>query len=222
MLLLAMPAALAGCAGDPTPPSTPTLVLAPAPHGEAGTVALLTHGWHTDIAVPAKEISGPLGMFVRRFPGAKTIVFGYGKRSFMVARQHGVGDWLDGPFPGRGAVEVSALGTDPAAAYGARHTMTIDLPPGGAARMSAFIWQSFTKDAAGQPIEVAHGDFAGSLVFAASSGYDLSHTCNTWSAQALAAAGLPIRPAGIVMAGQIDDAARALAARPPGRRVAGD
>ncbi len=217
MLSVALLAALAGCASETaSPPSAPTLVLAPAPHGEAGTVALLTHGWHTDIAVPANEISGPLRLFVHRFPGATSIVFGYGKRSFMAAREHTVGDWLDGPFPGRGAVEVSALRTDPAAAYGARHTMTIDLPPGGAARLSAFIWRSFTKNGAGQPVEVAHGGFAGSLVFMAVRGYDLSHTCNTWSAQVLAATGLDIRPAGIIFSSQIDAAARRFAARPPG------
>ena len=216
VLFLAMLTVLAGCAGDPPPPGMPTVALAPAPHGEAGTVALLTHGWHTDIAVPVGEISGPLTMFVRRFPGAKNIVFGYGKRSFMVSREHTAGDWLDGPFPGRGAVEVSAIAADPAAAYGARHTMTIDLPPGGAARLSAFIWQSLAKDAAGRPVEVAPGGFKGSHVFAATSGYDLSHTCNTWSAQALAFTGLGIRWTGITFSSQIDAEARRFAVPPSG------
>ncbi len=222
-------AALAGCSGATAPladvappapagqtsPANPTSPGAPVAPGGGATVALLTHGWHTDIAMPEAEISGPLRGFVARFPGARTIVFGYGKRSFMTSREHSVGDWLTSILPGAGALEVSALGTDAATAYGARHTMTLALPAGGAARLSAFIWQTLRRRAAGGPVAVGQGDFAGSLVFATTSGYDLSHTCNTWSAQALAAAGLPIRPDGITLSGQIDAVARQFAVRDP-------
>ncbi len=207
-VLLAM---LAGCAGEAVPPPS-AAALAPAPDGSAGRVFLLTHGWHTDIAVPAGEIGGPLRVFVERFPQARNIVFGYGKRSYMTEPEHGLGDWLGGPFPGAGALEVSAIESGPAAAYGAAHITTINLPPGGAERLSAFIWATLRKNAAGEPVEAGPGDFSGSVVYDAASGYSLSHTCNTWSAEALAATGLPVRWQGVIFSRQIDAEAQRVAA----------
>ncbi len=216
LLLPALLAVLGGCAASSVPPPSRFAAMPVAPSSDPpGQVFLLTHGWHTDIAVPADEISGKLTLFLRRFPGARTIVFGYGKRNYMTEATHGVGDWLGGPFPGDGAIEVSALHTGLAAAYGARHIIAIDLPPGGAQRLSAYVWANFAKHKTGRPIAVGHGDFPGSIVFLAASTYDLSHTCNTWSAQVLAAAGLPIQPTGIMFSNQIDGAARQLAAYKP-------
>lgn len=208
---------LGGCAARLPPPPA-----APAPGGQiraepAETVSLLTHGWHTDIAVPAREVSGPLARFKTLFPGAHTLVFGYGKETFMIAPVHSLGEWIIGPFPGPAALEVSAISTTPATAYGTRHTITLALPPGGAARLSAYLWRAFAKDKAGNPRYVAQGNFPGSLFFAAARPYGLLHTCNTWSAEALAAAGLPVQPAGMIFSAPLDDAARRLAGASPPR-----
>ncbi len=217
LALPALLAVLAGCAlgGEPPPlAAVPTAVAPAAAPGTSGTVFLLTHGWHTDIALPVAEISGPLRNFVGRFPGASVIVFGYGRRDYMIERDHDLGDMMAGAIPGPGALEVSALRTDPVTAYGAAHTMTIDLPPGGAHRLSAFIWATFRRDGAGEPVKAGPGGFPGSVVYASAQGYALSHTCNTWSAEALAASGLPVRPAGIIFSSQVDAEAQPLAVRP--------
>jgi hypothetical protein len=173
-------------------------------------VALVTHGWHTDIALPATEATGRLAWFRTRFPGADVLVFGYGKRTFMIAPAHTLGEWIIGPVPGPAAIEVSAIRADAATAYGASHVMTLSLPPGGASRLATFLWQSFAKDDAGNPRLIAPGNWPGSLFYAASSGYSLGHTCSTWSAQALQAASLPINPGGVIFASQIDGQARRL------------
>src|SRR6185312_7648186 len=64
------------------------------------TVTLLDHGWHTDIGIPAAELSGPLAVFRTIFPGAKSIVFSYGKRTFLMAPANDWSEYLLGPFPG--------------------------------------------------------------------------------------------------------------------------
>lgn len=213
--------ALAGCAGPAVRPPTATTpsATAVAPGATGGKVYLLTHGWHTDIAVPVAEVSGPLRMFLDRYPGARNLVFGYGRRNYMIERDHDWGDLLAGAIPGAGALEVSAIPSDPATAYGAAHTMVIDLPPGGAALLSDFVWRTLSKNAAGEPIEAGPGSFPGSIIFDAASGYDLNHTCNTWSAEALAAAGLPIHAQGIIFSRQIDAEAQRFAA--PAEALAG-
>lgn len=175
------------------------------------TVSLLSHGWHTDIAMPVSEISGPLLAFAARFPGAETLVIGYGKRTFMIAPAHSIGEWIIGPFPGPAALEVSALNAPPALGYGSAHTITLPISEAGAARLSTFLWQAFAKTPAGEPRFIAQGNFPGSLFYDAARSYRLTHTCNTWSAEALAAAGLPIHPAGVIFAGPLDRAARRIA-----------
>ena len=207
--------AVAGCAGQQPASPAPLAALPQTRPGKAETVSLLTHGWHTDIAVPARELSGPLTRFESLFPGARSLVFGYGKRTFMIAPVHSLGEWLIGPFPGPAALEVSAINTTPATAYGPRHTITLPLPPGGAARLSAYLWRAFAKNKAGHPIYIAQGNFPGSLFFEAEQRYGLLHTCNTWSAEALAAAGLPVRPAGMIFSAPLDDAAARIASRSP-------
>ncbi len=179
-----------------------------------GSVALVTHGWHTDIALPATEATGPLASFRRLFPGARVLVFGYGKRTFVIAPAHTLSEWVIGPFPGPAAIEVSAITADAATAYGAAHVMTLPLPPGGAAGLSAFLWQALAKDDAGNPRLIAPGNWPGSLFYAASSGYSLGHTCNRWSAEALQAARLPIDPGDVAFSWQVDDQARRLLRAP--------
>ena len=186
----------------------------PPPAQADGQVSLVTHGWHTDIALPAAEASGPLARFRTVFPGAQTLVFGYGKRTFMIAPAHTLGEWIIGPFPGPAAIEVSAVDTDAATAYGASHVQTLPLPAGGAARLSGFLWAALAKTPSGAPVFVASGNWPGSLFYAASQGYALTHTCNRWTAEALAAGGLPVNPQGIVFSGSLDAQVSALLRRP--------
>ena len=202
---------LGGCAGRPLAGGH-----LPSPAQTEGTVSLVTHGWHTDIALPAAEASGPLARFRRLFPGARTLVFGYGKRTFMIAPAHSLGEWIIGPFPGPAAIEVSAVSTDPATAYGPQHVMTLPLPEGGAAKLSDFLWTALAKTPDGAPAFIATGNWPGSLFYAATRQYDLTHTCNRWTAEVLAAGGLPIDPGGVIFSGAVDDQVRDLLNRPAG------
>jgi hypothetical protein len=62
----------------------------------------------------------------------------------------------------------------------------------------AFIWRSL-----GGVQPYAPGPYEGSLYFAATPRYSALHTCNTWAAQSLAAAALPIHSGGVLFAGQL-------------------
>lgn len=201
-ILLTLSEALGACVA-PQPPQP-----AVRPEAAQGSVTLVTHGWHTDIALPAEEAAGPLARFRHTFPGARMLVFGYGKRTFMIAPAHTLAEWMIGPFPGPAAIEVSAISADAGTAYGVSHVMTLPLPARGADQLSAFLWLAFAKDHTGNPLLIAQGNWPGSVFYDAASRYSLGHTCNAWSAEALQAAGLPINPRSVIFAGQIDDQAR--------------
>lgn len=192
---MALVAALGACALPRALPCGPVATSGPR-------VWVLDHGWHTDLALAVADLKGPLAAWAGRYVGAQALVFGFGKRSYLLALAGAPAEYLLGAVPGPGAVEVKGLGVSPAEAYPER-AIALALPPGGAARLSDFLWSSMRRDASDQPVPALPEPLRGSLFLEATHGYSLAYTCNTWTATALRAAGLPIEDRGVVLAGAV-------------------
>lgn len=181
---------------------------------------IVQQGWHTEIAIPAEELTGELAVFREIFSGARVLSFGYGKRTFMTAKVETAAELIMGPFPGPSAIQVTGLSAPPQDAYDGP-VFAVALPSGGAARLSGFIWDTIEKTRRGDPKLIADGHFPGSLFYAGARPYNIGFTCNSWSAQALEAAGLQVDASGIVWAGGAMEAAagsgRACRASPAAR-----
>jgi len=201
-------AALGGGASPPTPPPVP-LAVGPA----EATLTVIDRGWHTDIGFPAEEVTGRLGAVTQGFLGVRTVVFGFGERDYMLAGDRGVIDMLRALAPGPGVVLVTLLRTPPTEAFGAGNIVTLRLSREALGRVLGFIWHAMEQDAAGLPRRVAGSADPGSVFYASSATYSGSYTCNTWAADALANAGLPVSASGVVLAGQLMDRVRAIAAQ---------
>jgi len=52
---------------------------------------------------------------------------------------------------------------------------------------------------------IGTGPYPQSVFYTSTGTYNLGHTCNTWTAEALRVAGLPVNAAGVVFAGQVLD-----------------
>jgi len=203
--------ALAGCATPPPPPC------GGAPLSR-DVVYIVDHGWHTDIGVPASELSGPAAIFRTIYPGVASLVFSYGKRTFLTAPPDDWSEYLLGPVPGPGAILVTGLGVMPDQAYADAAVVVLRLPVGGARALSDHLWSELRKDRAGKPLLIDPAPFPGGVFYAATDTYTLTHTCNTWTIDALRAAGVPVDPDGVVFAGQAMARARVAALCPlPGR-----
>lgn len=200
--ILILPALLGACAA-----ARPASCLPPVQPDEVSW--LVDQGWHTEIGLPARQIRGPLSVFRSFFPGAKVLMFGFGKRTFITARVESFSELLLGPVPGPGTIQVIGLRVDPSEAYRPGQVIRLSLLPSQEDRLSAFVWDQIGKTKGGQPRLISPGLFPGSLFYASSSGYSLAYTCNTWSAAALRAAGLRINPAGVILPnGLLDQTAR--------------
>lgn len=125
----------------------------------------------------------------------------------MLAEAPGPAEWLAGPFPGEAALQVTAWPGPPAGA------LALPIAAGGMATLAAALEASFAPGPA--LIEARPGR----RFYAAARGYHLGYTCNTWTAEMLAAAGLPVRPEGVVLARGVRAQAAALpgACRAPAR-----
>ena len=203
---MALLLAFGGCASAPRA-APPACQSAPT---EGTTLYVVNRGWHTELGVPASALMGPLSIFRAIYPGARMVMFGYGKRTFMTARADRASEYLLGPFPGPAVIEAIGLRVLAPSAYGPGGILALSLPPGGAAQLSDFIWRDLVLDHTGAPLLVGPGKFAGSRFYAARSGYSLTHTCNSWVADALAAAGVPMGGGVVPFSGQV--MARAAAA----------
>jgi hypothetical protein len=153
-------------------------------------VWLIDYGWHTEIIVPADQVTGPLAPVRAMFPSARTLSFGFGKQSFMTLANPGVFDLLAGTIPGAATLRVIPLPTDPAQYYRSPITQ-ITLTPAEWAALSDFLWRSFAHAPDGTLIPVPAEPGTGGQYFAATHGYSLAYTCNTWSIDSLSHAGLP-------------------------------
>ena len=166
-------------------------------------IYVIAGGWHTEIALPNAAISGHLAALAGGLPGARFLVFGWGAQGFYMAPNPGFGELLRAALPRPAVLLVTPLAIAPAAYFSAANVWPITVTSSGAADLAQFLWTSVAKDRNGAPNRIGPGPYPQSTFYAATGTYDASNTCNTWTAEALRAAGLPVTTAGIVSASQL-------------------
>ena len=163
------------------------------------------------------ELAPPLDSVALRFPGARTLFFGFGDRRYLMSRHRDAPVLLRALWPGPGLILATGVSATPAAAFGAAHIVALPVSREGSVRAQDFVWNALTEEQAGQLRDGSPtglpGPYGGSLFFASRMRYSALHTCNTWAAQLLEAAGLPLHSGGVIFAGQIWRRVTRLAAR---------
>ena len=204
---------LGACSAPEAPP--------PADGGPAvATVYVADRGWHTDLGLAADDVRGPLAAVKQPFPGVRYLTFGFGERAFFTARSTNLLTMLRALLPSQAAILVTGLRAAPAEAFGREQVVPLPLTAAGLARLEAFLWSYLGKDSSGKPQVLAPGPYPGSVFYAAGGTYDAAFTCNTWTAEGLRVAGLPISTDGVLFAGQVMSRVRALNGLLTGRRLA--
>jgi uncharacterized protein (TIGR02117 family) len=188
--------------------------IAPSPGSPADAlVYVIGRGWHTDIGLPVQEISGPLAALEQPFPGVRVLTFGFGDRRFLLTRDRSPLAMLSALLPGRAALLITALRTDPEPAFGSAHVVRLHVSTDGLSRLRERLWQEFEHAAKDQPMMLADGPYPGSLFYAASATYSGLYTCNTWTADVARAGGLAMPATGVLFAGQVMGSAGWIASR---------
>ena len=173
--LLTLPL-LAACATAPILPDCP-------PDPPAHIAWITNYGWHTEIVIPAAQATGPLAVLRSPAPWAQTLSFGFGKRTFFTLEEPGLADFVDGAIPGPAALRLTTLRT----AAHAGQTIQLPLTPAQAEALSDGLWRSLATPTPFL-VDPAHAY----TFYDATRGYSLAYTCNAWTADTLAHAGLPI------------------------------
>jgi hypothetical protein len=197
----------AGSARDAAPQESRGTDAAAAGSEKSTVVYVVRRGWHMDVGFAAADLQPPLNSVAAQFPGVRYLFFGFGDRHYLLAKDRNAPVLLGALWPGRGMILATGLGSSPQEAFGAVHVAALAVTEEQMRAAQAFIWGSLdepsTDRESGAVTPYGTGPYEGSLYFAATPRYSAFHTCNTWAAESLAAAALPIHSAGVIFAGQL-------------------
>src|SRR5215813_1806227 len=163
-----------------------------AADGSGASIFVVTHHWHTGIAVPIGDVPAERWPAASVFAGAELVEVGWGDRHFWMAPQETIGLavkaavaseasvlrvlWFDGPveqaLPASDIVELSVSRT-------------------GLAALVDFVSDSYARSAAGEPIDLGPAGWPRSRFYLATGRYHLFTTSNRWTARALIRAEFP-------------------------------
>jgi hypothetical protein len=178
------------------------LLLAQA--SQADTIYVVRRGWHIDIGFAVPELLAPLGAVTGEFPGARYLLFGFGDRRYLMAKHSHVPAMLGAVWPGKALILVTGLAATPGEAFGEKEVIALDVSPAQSKELRAFIAGSLEAVAgSGSFVITAPGPYSGSLYFSSGLKYSGFHTCNTWAAEGLHSAELPVSSRGTLFAGQL-------------------
>ena len=169
---------------------------------DSSTIYVARRGWHVDIGVAAADLSPPLAQAAAALPGARFVFFGFADKHYLLAKNRSGPVLLSALFPGASILLTTGIPNSPAEGFGATHVITLSATQDQMRDLQAFIWRSLrTQD---DVLKIYRdGPYEGSVYFLGKPKYSALHTCNTWGAEALRAAGFHVHTGGVIFAGQL-------------------
>ena len=170
--------------------------------GAKVTLFVIKRSWHTDIGFDAADLHPPLASLRSALPDAHYLLFGFGDKHYLTGHAGGMGRLSGAVWPGEGLVLLTGLEARPEAAFGAKGVVRLTVSAAQAQALEDFVWRTLATQHGAAEL-LASGPYEGSLYYASAVRYSGLHTCNTWTAEGLRAAGLPVHTFGVEFSGQV-------------------
>jgi hypothetical protein len=168
----------------------------------SAVIYVIKRKWHVDIGFAATDLQSSLASLRADFPAARYLIFGFGDRHYLLDQDRGFGGMLAALWPGPGLILATGLTATAQSAFGEDNVIEIRVTAAQARDAQDFVWSTLsTQNGAAAPLHA--GPYDGSFYYSASRKYSALHTCNTWAAEALRAANLPVHSAGVALSGQL-------------------
>ncbi|MGH7810647.1 MAG: DUF2459 domain-containing protein [Candidatus Binatia bacterium] len=168
------------------------------------SVFVVHNSWHAAIALNREDLSGEVLPELGDFPDARFVEFSWGDRDFFTDPNAGVWSALRAAFWSNGSV-VHLVGFNDGVKefYRGAETTELRLAPPAYRLLIDFISRTFARPAHVGRAQSSPGLFAYSRFYPATAQFSVLRTCNTWVAEALSAAGLPLSPGSVLTAGNL-------------------
>ena len=177
---------LSGCAGE-------KWADLPATEAEERSIYVVSHGWHTGIALSAADLGGELA-FVKDYlrPG-RYYEFGWGEAEFYQADQVTTRIFLKAVlWRNPSVMHVFSVPDSPANFFSGSETVELKLSEAGLGHLKDRLRAGFTFDPSGRPYPLKDGVAGEKRFFKARDYYVITNTCNKWTAKMLQSGGVPM------------------------------
>jgi uncharacterized protein (TIGR02117 family) len=167
------------------------------------SVFVINYGWHSAIILKKVDISELILPESKDFAQSEYLEFGWGDADFYQDPDPGLGLALKAAFWSSGSVlHVGGLSGTLGKSPPSKDIVEIALSQKALQRLSEFISATFARP----PAETRPGLYPDSRFYSANGKFHIFRNCNTWVAEALRAAGLPISGSIVTAGGLMHEA----------------
>jgi len=160
--------------------------------------------WHAAIVLPKSDIALDSLPELVDFPDAEFIEFSWGDKDYFPDPNAGIFTGIKAAFWSSGAVlHVVGFSADVRSFYRNGELIELRLAANAHARLLDYISDTFSRPQPKGRAPASPGLVAHSRFYPATGKFSLLKTCNTWVAEALKFAGLPVSPGHVMTAGSL-------------------
>jgi uncharacterized protein (TIGR02117 family) len=164
-------------------------------------VVVVYDSWHAAIVLRRADITHDSLPELVDFPDAEFIEFSWGDKDYFPNPDAGVFTGIKAAFWSSGSVlHLVGFSGNPKSFYRSGELVELRLTTNAHGRLLDYISRTFFRPPPRDRAEASAGLFTYSRFYPATHKFSLLKTCNTWVAEALKSAGLPISPGHVITA----------------------
>jgi uncharacterized protein (TIGR02117 family) len=173
--------------------------------GPSCKLVLVAHdSWHAGIVLRKADIPIESVPEIVDFPDAEFIEFSWGDKDYFPNPDAGVFTAIKAAFWSSGSVlHVVGFSGSPKSFFRTGELVELRLTANAHGRLLEYISHTFSRPSPRDRTEASAGLFSYSRFYPATHKFSLSKTCNTWVAEALKSAGLPVSPGDVMTANSL-------------------
>jgi len=171
------------------------MLFAAGPAGAADGIEIFvaSNNWHTEIVLPRAQVDAAQMPELADLAPSPWVAFGWGDADYYPARTPGVEAALRAAFKATPAVlHVTPVTRDPRQFYKGFEVLALERSARQVAALVAYVDGYFARGEDGLAPQTAVGLYRDSRFYAANGKFHALNTCNTWTAQGLMQADLPV------------------------------
>lgn len=189
---------LAGCAANPQ------VDPASVDCGISRTFFVVNYGWHTGLVIEREDIAELVEPLAADFETGGYLEIGWGDQLFYESSDPGFGVMLRAAlWPTATVMHVVSIPKAPQDYFLAGDLYAIAVPDAGYQNLLTFVAARFSRAEDGGLFRLGPALYGAGWFYRAEGKFHVGNTCNTWVAEALAAAGYPFADTGVVSAGGV-------------------
>jgi uncharacterized protein (TIGR02117 family) len=175
-------------------------------------IYVVSHGWHTGVVLKTGDIPAAVDWpEISDFAQNDYIEVGWGDRDYYPAPETTLTMTLKAGFWSRQSVlHVAGFNEPVRKFFAASEVVEVALTDEAFQELCAFIARSYLRSPGNRGVRIGPGLYGNSGFYPAQGKFHAFRNCNTWVAEALSAAGLPMNRS-TISAGSVIAQARALA-----------